>query len=98
MAKISRKSYTAAQKLHVVDFAEHSGNLHPGRQFSLVRSWFVTGGGTKLSSRPWTNKNEAIEGENVFWAKLEDMVSKWNNNQKKVSDPCVKKHDSHGND
>ena len=35
--KITRKSYTAAQKLHVVDFAEHNGNVcsrHAGKQFN----------------------------------------------------------------
>ncbi len=31
-----------------------------------VSNWFVTEGRKKLSSRPWTNKNKPVEGENVF--------------------------------
>ncbi|KAL7371263.1 hypothetical protein ABVT39_023123, partial [Epinephelus coioides] len=43
MSVKTRKSSTAAQKLHVVDFAEHNGNRHAGREFNvdekLVRDW-----------------------------------------------------------
>lgn len=39
----SRKSYTVAHKLHIVDFAEHNGNHHAGQQFhiseKLVHDW-----------------------------------------------------------
>lgn len=75
--KITRKSYTAAQKLHVVEFAEQNGNRHAGREFNVdekqVREWRRN----KAKLEVMVKTKKANRGRKCLWPRVEDAVFEW---------------------
>ena len=87
---ISRKSYTAAQKLRVVEFAEENGNRAAGRQFNVdesnVRSWRKVK--TELQNMAKTKK--ACRGKRCKWPRVEHAVVEWFQEQRRKLIPVSK--------
>lgn len=87
----SRKSYTANQKLIVVEFAELHGNRHAGREFGVgeksVRDWRRC----KAQLQGMAKQKRANRGRKCLWPKVEDALSEWVAEQRRNLIP-VSKH------
>lgn len=73
----SRKSYTAAYKLQIIEFAETNGNRAAERQFgvteSCVRAWRKAKDVLRITKR----SKKALRGAKPRWTELEDRLEEW---------------------